>query len=227
MVVPGKLFRSSIGRKSLMAVTGAGLILFLLGHLSGNLLVFAGQDAINSYAEGLRAIPALLWGARIGLIVIFVVHLGLGISLRLENRRARGGDYAYNNTIQASVASRFMLTTGLVIFFYLIYHLAHFTVGWAHSEYFHLEDHLGRHDVYSMVVFSFQQWYITAIYLVAQVFVALHVSHGLPSMFQTLGWNSQRFDRGFRITGRTLAILFFLGYSSIPLAVYLGIVKLP
>lgn len=227
MVVSGNLFRSSIGRKSLMAVTGAGLILFLIGHLSGNLLMFAGQDAINSYAEGLRAIPALLWGARIGLIVIFTVHLALAISLRLENRRARGGQYAYNNTIQASVASRFMLTTGLVIFFYLLYHLAHFTLGWVHSEYFHLEDNLGRHDVYSMVVLGFQQWYITAIYVLAQIFVALHVSHGLPSMFQTLGWNSPRFDRGFRLAGRTLAIVLFLGYSSIPLAIYLGIIKLP
>ncbi|MCB1322654.1 MAG: succinate:quinone oxidoreductase, partial [Leptospiraceae bacterium] len=165
MIVFRKIFQSSIGRKTLMAVTGAALILFLFAHLSGNLLMFAGQDAMNNYAVSLREMGPLLWIARIGLLTIFVIHIGIGISLSIQNRRARPERYQYEKTIQASVASRFMIQTGLLLLFYLLYHLAHFTLGLAHEQYFHLVDTSGRHDVYSMVVLGFRQWYISLIYI--------------------------------------------------------------
>ncbi len=227
MILVKKLFGSSIGKKALMAVTGGGLILFLIAHLSGNLLMFAGPDAMNSYAEFLKSKPALLWTARLGLLGIFVIHLLLGVSLTIANRRARGGAYAYENTVQASLASRSMILTGLVIFFYLAYHLLHFTLGGVHGEYFHLKDNLGRHDVYSMVVLSFQQPLISVVYILAMFFMAVHLSHGLPSLFQSLGANSPRFENGFKRAGISVAVLLFLGFSSIPAAILAGLVKLP
>ncbi len=210
-----------------MAIASAGLILFLIGHLAGNLLVFAGPEAMNAYARSLRSFPLLLWGARLGLIAIFSLHVILGIKLYMENRRARPTKYRYSNTVQATLASRSMMISGLVLLTYLVYHLLHFTFGQVHSDYFHLEDNLGRHDVYSMVVFSFQQLPIVIAYLISMLSVALHLSHGLPSLMQSLGWNSPRFEAAFRRTGLLFAILIFAGYSSIPLAVYFGLLRLP
>jgi succinate dehydrogenase / fumarate reductase, cytochrome b subunit len=120
-----------------------------------------------------------------------------------------------------------MILTGLVIFFYLAYHLLHFTLGGVHGEYFHLKDNLGRHDVYSMVVLSFQQPLISVVYILAMFFMAVHLSHGLPSLFQSLGANSPRFENGFKRAGISVAVLLFLGFSSIPAAILAGLVKLP
>ncbi|MBX7059444.1 MAG: succinate dehydrogenase cytochrome b subunit [Leptospirales bacterium] len=227
MILAKKIFGSSIGKKAVMAITGGGLVLFLTGHLAGNLLVFAGPDAINEYGHKLRSLPALLWTVRLGLLAFFLSHVMLGISLTLANRRARGSSYAYNNTVQASIASRTMIYSGLVILFYVIYHLLHFTMGVAHSEYSGAHDQMGRADIYRMVVLSFQQWPIAACYVVAMFFLALHLSHGIPSLFQSLGWNSPRFDRIYKRVGLILSIVYFVGYTSIPASVWLGIVKLP
>ncbi len=226
MILAKKLFGSSIGRKAIMAVTGAGLTLFLIAHLAGNLLVFVGPEAINAYGAKLRELPAVLWGARIGLLVLFILHFGLAISLTLENRRARGSAYAYQSTVQASLASRTMILSGMMLLFYVVYHLLHFTLGGVHSEYYGALDEKGRLDVYRMVV-SFQQWPIAAVYIAAMFFMALHLSHGVASIFQTLGWNSPRFDRIYRRVGLALSLLLFIGFSSIPAGVLLGLVKLP
>ncbi|MFM7148237.1 MAG: succinate dehydrogenase cytochrome b subunit [Gemmataceae bacterium] len=122
--------RSSLGKKYLMAVTGLLLIGFVVAHMAGNLLIFAGQDVLNSYAQALKAKPALLWVARLGLLSIFVIHLSLAFSLQLENKRARPVRYHHEDTIQASWASRNMLITGLAILAFLLYHLSHYTLGW-------------------------------------------------------------------------------------------------
>lgn len=123
------LVRSSLGKKYLMAVTGLLLIGFVLAHMAGNLLIFAGPDALNSYAQALKARPALLWAARGGLLAVFVAHLILGLSLAIQNRMARPERYVYEDTLHASWASRNMLLTGLVLLAFLVYHLAHFTLG--------------------------------------------------------------------------------------------------
>jgi succinate dehydrogenase / fumarate reductase cytochrome b subunit len=121
--------RSSLGSKYVMAITGLLLIGFVLAHMTGNLLVFLGPDAINSYAHALKDKPALLWTARLGLLVVFVVHVVLGIRLTMQNRAARPTPYVYEDTLQASWASRHMLLTGLVLLAFVVYHLAHFTLG--------------------------------------------------------------------------------------------------
>jgi succinate dehydrogenase / fumarate reductase cytochrome b subunit len=121
--------RSSLGSKYLMAITGLLLIVFVIAHMIGNLLLFLGPDAVNSYAHALKEKPILLWTARIGLLVVFVVHVLLGIRLTRQNSEARPVRYVYEDTMQASWASRHMLLSGLVLLAFVIYHLAHFTFG--------------------------------------------------------------------------------------------------
>jgi succinate dehydrogenase / fumarate reductase cytochrome b subunit len=120
---------SSLGKKYVMAVTGLLLVGFVITHMAGNLLIFAGPDALNSYAQTLKARPPLLWAARAGLALVFVLHVWFGTRLALENRAARPRRYVYEDTLQASWASRHMMLTGLVLLAFILYHLAHFTLG--------------------------------------------------------------------------------------------------
>jgi succinate dehydrogenase / fumarate reductase cytochrome b subunit len=120
---------SSLGSKYLMAITGLALTGFVIAHMAGNLLIYAGPDALNSYAQNLKTHPSLLWTARLGLLAVFVVHLVVAIRLRLANRQARPVRYQYEQTLQASWASRHMMLTGLVLLTFIVYHLAHYTFG--------------------------------------------------------------------------------------------------
>ena len=210
-----------------MALTGAGLIGFTIIHLAGHFLMFAGPDAINSYAYGLKSNPAVLWGARSGLLAVFLVHILLAITLKLQNKKARGPvGYQYSNTVQASPASRTMIWTGLLVLAFLLFHLAHFTVMIVNPAYANLTDEMGRHDVYSMMILGFQNVPTGIGYIVAMLILALHLSHGLPSMFQSLGWNSPRFDAMFKRIGQAFALVMFVGYSSLPVSVWLGLLRL-
>ena len=119
---------SSIGRKIIVALTGLCLVLFLAGHLAGNLLIFGGPEWINTYAHGLHSMPeAALWGIRAGLAVIFIIHVWLTIQLKLENHAARE-PYVFKNTIKATLSSRYMIYTGLTVLVFLIYHLYQYTL---------------------------------------------------------------------------------------------------
>ena len=209
-----------------MAVTGLALIGFLLGHLAGNLLVFKGQDAMNAYAEGLKNLGALLWVARGGLLLMFVVHVITGVSLTMQNKRARPEKYRFSKTIQASLASRTMHLSGLTILAFLLFHLAHYTLGLVQPEYFASVDASGRHDVYNMLIHGFQNPIYSGLYIAAMLVLAMHLSHGLPSLFQSLGWNSPRFQGIYKRAGLALAALLFLGFSSIPTAVWIGYLRL-
>jgi len=121
--------RSSLGKKYVMAVTGVLLIGFVVAHMAGNLLVFAGRDALNTYAAALAARPVLLWTARSGLLLVFLLHLYVAFRLTYENYAARPQGYAYERTLEASFASRHMMLTGMVLLAFIVYHLAHFTLG--------------------------------------------------------------------------------------------------
>lgn len=236
-------WRSSLGAKYLMALTGVGLIGFVVVHMLGNLLIFAGPDALNSYAQSLKDHPGLLWTARIGLLAIFLLHVVLGIRLSLQNKSARGVRYVYEDTVQASWASRNMLLTGLVILAFVVFHLAHFTFGVVTSytnaegkqvSYLDLHeapkdptthDHgEGRHDVYKMVVSGFRIPWVTITYLIAQVFLWLHLWHGGSSWFQSLGLNHQAYNPLIRAFGPVLATAILIGNCSIPLAVLARVV---
>ena len=222
---------SSIGKKALVGVTGMLLVLFVLGHLTGNLLVFAGRNAINEYAHFLHEMGhgVLIWVVRLGLLGVFVAHLALAILLRFENRRARPVRYAHEDTVQATWASRNMLLTGLVMLFFVLYHLAHFTLGWTSPVTFkgafplHGPDQLP--DVYRMVVLGFQNPVVAGLYLVAQLFLCLHLWHGAGSWTQTLGLNRGKL-RGFTsLIGPVVALVVLVGNSLIDLACLLGIVS--
>jgi len=128
---------------------------------------------------------------------------------------------------KATLASRTMIWTGLGILFYVVYHLLQFTWVVTNPQYATLTDPLGRHDVYSMVVIAFQNPIISGVYILAMIFLGFHVSHAASSFFQTLGWNTTRVEPILKKVAYTLAILLFIGYTSIPVAVLLGLVKLP
>jgi succinate dehydrogenase / fumarate reductase cytochrome b subunit len=231
-------WRSSLGAKYVMALTGVGLIGFVVVHMLGNLLIYAGPDALNGYAKALKDRPALLWTARGGLLTIFLVHVILGIRLTLQNRHARGVRYVYEDTVQASWASRHMLRTGLVLLAFIVFHLAHFTFGVV-TNYIDKEGKPGvyldlrqemnpgipvRHDVYKMVVVSFRVRWVVITYVVAQFFLWLHLWHGGSSWFQSLGLNHPAYNPLVRAVGPVLATAVLVGNCSIPLAVLSGLV---
>ncbi len=213
--------------KTLMAVTGAGLILFVTIHMLGNLQIYLGQDALNDYAKKLKSMPLLLWTARGGLLAIFSLHLGLAFYLKRINRRARPFQYVVSDPVDTTLASRTMLSSGLVIFAFVIYHLLHFTLGITDPAHHELTDAAGRHDVYSMVIYGFRNVYVSAGYLVAMIFLGLHLSHASWSIFQTFGLANQSSRRLLQRAGLALAALIMLGNMSIPISVMLGLVGLP
>ena len=210
-----------------MALTGVALILFLIAHLLGNLQVFLGQDTFNSYAALLKSMPGLLWGARVGLLAVFLMHVATAFKLRQVNRAARENDYQSKATVQASAASLYMLETGIVVLIFVIIHLLHFTIGVLKPEAYSLLDATGRHDVYSMLVMGFQDLRYSGTYIICVAFLGLHLSHAFSSLVQTLGFNHPRYTPCIEKAGVVLATLIALGYISIPASVIAGIIQLP
>ena len=219
--------KTSIGKKVLMAVTGFILFGFVTGHMIGNLQIFLGQDQLNTYAQALKDVPALSWSVRIIVLLSVLVHIWNAIRLYFQNRASRPVRYVCNRTIQASLASRTMIWTGLGVLLYVVYHLLHFTFIVTNPRYEHLTDPLGRHDVYSMVVLGFQNYFISAVYIVALFFVAYHLSHAIFSLLQTIGLNNPRVQPALKGLVWLISVVIFIGYVSIPIAVLTGIVNLP
>jgi len=221
------LCQSSIGAKLAMAVTGILLFVFVVAHLLGNLLVFAGREATNAYAHGLREMGGLLWAARVGLVAVFLVHVASALRLWRLNRAARPEPYAVVSPVASSYAGRTIVMTGLLVLLYVVYHLLHFTLGVTNPEFLKLVDPKGRPDVYLMVVRGFSNVAISAVYLAAMVLLGLHLSHGVTSLFQTLGISHPSYDPLIKRLGPVSAILIFAGYASIPVAVVAGLLKAP
>lgn len=222
---------TSVGRKMLVALTGLALLGFVLAHMLGNLQVFAGPDALNGYAAGLKSLGPILWAMRLGLLGVFVLHVALTLRLAAENKAARPARYAHDASVQATSAAKTMVMSGLLVLAFVIYHLAHFTWGWVqssnHALVETLTDGTTRHDVYSMVVLGFRQPLVAISYIVAMGLLCWHISHGVQSVFQTLGLANARTREGIRRTGYALAALIFVGNASMPLAVLLRLVDLP
>jgi succinate dehydrogenase / fumarate reductase cytochrome b subunit len=217
--------KSSIGSKILMAVTGAILLLWVTGHMVGNLQIYAGQDALNSYAEKLRSVAALLYVVRTIMLVIVLTHIITSTWLWWQNRQARSLPYAYKDTVQASIASRTMIYSGLLVFAFVIYHLLHLTWATIHPEFAHLVDPKGRPDVYSMVVLGYQNVLISGSYIIAMLCLWFHLSHGVSSLFQTLGLTSAKYRPLIERAGPIVATIIVAANISIPLTILLGIVK--
>ncbi len=224
---PAGIISISLGKKYFVAVSGAVMLLYVVGHLLGNLQIFIGQDQINTYAEWLHSLGPILWAVRGVLIILAILHIWFGIQLKLENVAARPIAYTHRNWVQASIASRTMIWSGLLIFAFIAYHLAQFTLHWTNESYNQLKDPLGRMDVYSMVIFGFKNYLISGFYILMMFLLAVHLSHGAESMFQSLGWNNDLWEPRLHKFAWILAVVLFLGYISIPISIMLGAIQLP
>ncbi len=213
-----------------MAVSGAAIVGFLIAHLTGNLLVFAGPEKINAYGQGLRDLGPLLWVLRIGILAFFVLHIITSINLADKNRSARLVSYTKKKSIQSTIASRTMFFSGLTILTFVIYHLLHYTFGIIQPEFYHGEYtlHDGRtvHDIYAMIYHGFSNPFIVLSYFIAMTFICLHLSHAISSAFQTLGFNHPKYNGKIKMAGMGLATILWVGYISIPVGVMAGVVKL-
>ncbi len=224
------LFKSSLGKKFVMAVSGAGLFLFLIGHLLGNLQIFLEPEAINRYAHFLQSTPELIWSARLGLLALVALHVWSAIQLSLENRASRPVRYAIDPARKSSsMASRTMLGTGSVIAAFIIYHLLHYTVrvegiNGSLINFHDLKTAEGHNDVYAMVIAGFQVWYVSLFYIIAVGLLCFHLSHGIKGMFQSLGVMNRNYRKVIDKAAPIIAAALFLGYASIPAAVlFLGL----
>ncbi len=224
------LFGSSLGKKYIMAISGMALFAFVVLHMVGNLQIFLGPDAINDYGYFLQSKPELVWPARFGLLILVLLHIWAAIKLSAENRSARPKGYRKFNPVGSSYASRTMLVSGLLIFCFIVYHLLHFTaqvpgINFTGKNFTTLEDAKQHHDVYRMMVLGFSQPIVSIFYIISMALLCLHLSHGVSSMFQSLGWKNKKYGTFIDRFAMTAAVVLIIGYSSIPLAVLFGVIK--
>jgi succinate dehydrogenase cytochrome b subunit len=218
-------YRSSLGKKYVMAVSGLLLFLFVIVHMLGNLQVYIGPEQMNNYAALLKSKPALLWSFRIGLFVLAVLHISSALQLAAENRAARPERYAVGKPI-ATFASRTILVSGLILFAFIIYHLLQFTLGVTNPDYLQLKDPItGHHDVYRMTILGFSNPWVTLFYILSMGLLCLHLSHGVSSSFQSLGLRNKANVRGIQRFAQIAALLIFIGNCSIPISILTGVVK--
>ena len=231
MNILAKLFKSSLGKKYLMAGSGAAMFLFVIGHMVGNLQIFLGAEQLNAYGHFLQSTPEILWPARLGLLAMVGLHIWSAMKLSAENRAARPVPYAGTPApLAASYASRTMLMSGLIIASFLGYHLLHFTVltpaiNLTGQDFAKLTDAHGHHDVYRMMVTGFQHPVVAGFYVLAMALLCLHLSHGVSALFQSLGLRSPTWNPVLDRFGCVAAWVIFLGFIAVPVAVLTGLVK--
>ena len=214
------LTHTTIGKKVVVAITGAALFGFVVAHLLGNLLLFAGPEAMNAYAATLASQPALLWTARIFLLVAVVAHIGLTLQLAGRNAGARPRRYQHERKDRVtSPAAKTMAYSGPLLFAFIVFHLAHLTAGTTLGLYEHSST-----DVYGNVVNSFRIWWISAIYIFANIMLGLHLFHGGWSLTQTFGLAHPKYDPLRKRLATGLAVFVAGGNCFIPIAVLLGLV---
>jgi succinate dehydrogenase / fumarate reductase, cytochrome b subunit len=220
-----RFYASSIGKKILVALTGLVLLGFVLGHMIGNLLIFAGKDAINEYGHLLQT--ALhgggVWIARIGLLAAVALHIVATISLTRANNAARQDKYGMQKAQVSSKSSHIMIWSGLTILAFIIYHLLHFTarVGNDYASYKTTLHGETVHDVYRMVIAGFSWAPASIFYLIAMALLCSHLSHGFSSLFQTLGISTDKSEPLFKKAGYAFAGLIFAGNAAIVLSIWL------
>ena len=207
-----QFWQATVGKKYVMAVSGCVLFGFVLVHMLGNLQVYIGRDQINHYAELLKASPAVLWGARGFLLLNVVAHMAAAFQLWTLKNRARPTPYAVTRSTSSSLASRTMYLTGPGLFFFIVFHLAHFTTGQAHPAF-------NSEDVYSNVILGFRQPVAFVAYILAMSFLGFHLVHGVWSMFQSAGLNHPKYMPKIRLFATLATALIVGGNISIPVAV--------
>jgi succinate dehydrogenase / fumarate reductase cytochrome b subunit len=204
-------FRSSIGRKQLVAVTGLLLCGFLVGHLTGNLLLMVSSDAFNLYAHKLFSLGPMLYVIEAGLAGIFILHLGLAFKLNMENMKSRGKYEQKTKTGRGTTfASQTMPYTGLILLIFLILHLISIKFG---THYEVTVDGVVMRDLYRTTIEYFRSPIATAWYVIAMLTAALHTSHGFASAFQSMGWNHGKYFKNVKRLGLIYAILVGAGFA--------------
>jgi succinate dehydrogenase / fumarate reductase, cytochrome b subunit len=221
----GNFYRSSIGKKAVMAVTGLILFGWIFLHMVGNLKLYTGAVHMNEYAHFLRAMGApavpetgVLWAMRLLLLVCVVFHIHAAYALTRMAAAARPVQYRDRQYVKASYASRTMRWGGVIILLFIIYHLLHLTTGQAHHDF--VQD-----DAYHNVVSGFQVWWVAAVYIIANLALGLHLYHGVWAMFGSLGLINARVESFRRIFATAFAVLITAANVSFPLAVLTGIVR--
>jgi len=223
-----RFYRSAVGKKWVMAITGVILMGFVLAHMIGNLKLYLSKEEINLYGEALRDMPGhllprtvLLWSIRIVLILAFVFHIHSAIGLTRINRRARPAADRYQSKrdyVAADYASRTMRWTGIIILAFLIFHLMDLTWGNANSQFV-------RGDPYNNLVYSFRRVPVAIVYVIANVALAIHLYHGTWSIFQSMGLTNPRYNALRRRFAQSFAAVMLIGNVSFPIAVQLHAVK--
>jgi len=245
------ILASTVGGKFLVALTGLALSGFVIVHMLGNLQIFLGPDAINEYAKKLKELGPLLWVARLVLLALFLLHISVAIRLKIRSNEARPIAYAHPQTVQASFASRSMIWSGLLVLVFVVFHIAHYTLGaiqpvpvpsdqsttpklnvkgeveTTEKNLLELKDSKGRHDVYRMMIYGFTNPLIAILYIFAQIVLMLHLSHGVASIFQTLGLNTPRTQSTFWALGWLVTLVVGGGNIGIVIAVWFGLFPVP
>ena len=218
-------YRSAIAQKAVMAITGLILFGFAVAHMAGNLKLYLGPEHINEYAHFLRTVGepllpamALLWIARVVLLVAVVLHIHSAWSLTMMNVAARPIGYRDRGFAKATYAARTMRWGGVIILLFVIYHLLHLTTGTVHHDF-------RPDDVYHNMVSGFQVWWVSGFYIVANLALGLHLFHGLWSMFSSLGWTNPRYAPLIRTFATVFAVVVTAGNLTFPIFVLLGFVR--
>lgn len=218
--------RSNIGLKVLMAVTGVVMFGYLIGHVSGNMLIFAGRDKINDYSAFLHHAKGLLWGTRILLLASVLVHIWATVKFLALRNSARPVAYASKGAHGTTWAARTMYWSGPVIALFVVYHILHLTTGTLHPTFAkNLNEATGRLDVYQNLVDDFSRPLPAALYIVGMLAIALHLSHGLWSMLQTVGVNRPNWEPTLRKIALLAAVIICGGFIAVPVSILFGIVK--
>lgn len=217
------LFRTSIGLKITMAVSGIVFVGFVIGHMLGNMKVYLGAEVFNHYAEGLREFGApflghgqFLWIARAVLIVALVVHVWSALKLTRQSHAARDEGYRKRASMEFSRSSRSMRWGGVALLTFIIYHLLHLTFGLVHPDFI-------PGDAYHNLVTGFESVPVSVVYMVAMIALGLHLYHGVWSAFQTLGISGPRINRWRRPLAMGIALFVVAGNLSFPVSVLTGI----
>jgi len=217
-----RLLSDSIGRKAVVAVTGLFMVLFVVVHLLGNSTIFVGPDGINAYAEKLHGLGPFVWAFRLVMLCLLGLHVIFAVLLTLENRAANPDKYAVKKMLKANFASETMIWTGLLLLSFLVYHLLQFTAR-VTPDIVLGNDAKNRVDVFTMVFTSFRITPIALVYVAAMVTLFLHLSHGIQSIFQSIGLNNDKTMPQFSVLGKVLSAIFLVGYSAIPVLILVGI----
>jgi len=211
-------YRSTVGKKIIMAATGVILIGFVIVHMSGNLLAFKGQESLDHYGALLKTSKPFVWTVRLVLLASVVLHIVSGLQLTRLAQTGRPEGYARREPQASTLASRTMRVGGFVLLFFIIFHLLHFTTGTVHPDFI-------EGAVYHNLITGLQVPAVAAFYIVAMAALSLHLYHGASSLFQTLGLSHPSWNPGRQLLMRAVALLVSLGFVSIPVAVMLGILK--